>query len=266
MNVQYNPNLVFNSNNSAAKPAASGFSKKQHSIVKSGGDYGYFAPKNSKPPVAGAYKSLKNVADIFSNRRTISSNKPQTTFRKLYERGDFPISMNHDSKGNKISWKVEIEKLDYHHYLPLFFHGLCETEEPYAFFAQQGVHDLLDKGGNRILPVVPQLIIPIKQALCSNNTKVITTTLKALQHLVESSEMIGEALVPYYRQILPALNLFKNKNVNLGDGIYYSQQRRENLGDLIQETLQKLELTGGEDAFINIKYMIPTYESVVSRL
>jgi len=53
--------------------------------------------------------------------------------------------------------------------------------------------------------------------------------------------------------------------VNIGDKIYYSQQKRENIGDLIEETLEKFELTGGEDAFINIKYMIPTYESVLSR-
>lgn len=51
--------------------------------------------------------------------------------------------------------------------------------------------------------------------------------------------------------------------VSIGDNIDYSQQKRENLGELIEETLQKLEETGGEDAFINIKYMIPTYESCV---
>jgi len=51
--------------------------------------------------------------------------------------------------------------------------------------------------------------------------------------------------------------------VSIGDRIDYSQQKRENLGELIEETLQKLEETGGEDAFINIKYMIPTYESCV---
>ncbi|KAG5460284.1 MAG: hypothetical protein BJ554DRAFT_7684, partial [Olpidium bornovanus] len=162
------------------------------------------------------------------------------------------------------------------------------------------------------------------EALNTRNVHVITTTLKVLQHLVESAEMVGEALVPYYRQILPIFNLFKNWNgeflasvasprnrsghvisfpppspplatsspgpapthpppplsprfprsprgpvrdaharrspprgefcaVNLGDGIYYSQQKRENIGDLIQETLEKFELTGGPDAFINIK-------------
>lgn len=80
--------------------------------------------------------------------------------------------------------------------------------------------------------------------------------------------MIGEALVPYYRQILPIFNMFKNKRgmlqtqlVNIGDKIDYAQRKNENLSELIQETLQILEKHGGEDAYINIKYMIPTYES-----
>ena len=120
---------------------------------------------------------------------------------------------------------------------------------------------MLEHGGNKVLPVIPQLIIPVKKALNTRNYKVICTTLKVLQQLVVASEMIGEALVPYYRQILPILNIFKNKNINSGDGIDYSQQKRENVGDLIQETLEVLELNGGPDAFINIKYMVPTYES-----
>ncbi|XP_060575230.1 parkin coregulated gene protein-like [Ruditapes philippinarum] len=202
--------------------------------------------KIENPPKAGA----------FSERETT-----KTAFRKFYERGDFPIALEHDTKGNKIAWKVEIEKLDYHHYLPLFFDGLCETVHPYEFFARQGVHDMLEHGGSKILPVIPQLIIPIKNALNSRKENVICTTLKVLQHLVISADMVGEALVPYYRQILPILNIFKNKNLNSGDGIDYSQQKRQNIGDLIQETLEAFEKHGGEDAFINIKYMVPTYES-----
>ncbi|XP_072357023.1 parkin coregulated gene protein isoform X2 [Scyliorhinus torazame] len=158
---------------------------------------------------------------------------------------------------------VEIEKLDYHHYLPLFFDGLCETTHPYEFFARQGVHDLLEHGASKVLPVIPQLIIPIKNALNTRNKQVICTTLKVLQHLVVSGDMVGEALVPYYRQILPILNIFKNVNVNSGDGIDYSQQKRENIGDLINETLEVFERFGGEDSFINIKYMVPTYESCI---
>ncbi|KAF2878945.1 hypothetical protein ILUMI_27218 [Ignelater luminosus] len=182
----------------------------------------------------------------------------RSTFRTYYQRGDLPIALD---ANRAISWKVDIKKLDYHHYLPMFFEGLSEMEEPYKFFAQQGIHDLLTYGGTKIFPCIPQLIIPIKNALNTKNKKVMCTTMKVLQHLVKSGDMIGEALVPYYRQILPVLNLYKEKNVNTGDGIDYSQMRGENLADIINETLETLEKYGGEDAFINIKYIIPTYES-----
>jgi Parkin co-regulated protein len=100
-------------------------------------------------------------------------------------------------------------------------------------------------------------------ALNTRDTEIIAITLKILQALVACSDTIGEALVPYYRQILPVLNLFKIRNHNLGDKIDYSQRKGLNLGDLIQQTLEMFEVHGGEDAFINIKYMIPTYESCV---
>ena len=45
--------------------------------------------------------------------------------------------------------------------------------------------------------------------------------------------------------------------------IDYSQRKGQNLGDLIVQTLEMFETHGGDDAFINIKYMIPTYESCV---
>lgn len=184
-------------------------------------------------------------------------------FRRFYDRGDLPIQIFHGAVGGKIAWKVDIDKLDYHHYLPIFFDGIREKEEPYRFLSIQGVHDMLEKGGSKILPVVPQLIIPLKTALNTRDPEIVAPTIKILQTLVLSGEMIGEALVPYYRQLLPVFNVFKNNNQNLGDKIDYSQRKKVNLGDLIEETLQLLETYGGEDAFINIKYMIPTYESAV---
>jgi len=200
-------------------------------------------------PSAGAFKKR--------------ANPPNTEFRRFYERGDLPIQIEHRGVHNRISWKVDIEKLDYHHYLPIFFDGLREKEEPYRFLAVQGVFDMLEHGGSKILPVIPQLIIPIKTALNTRDPQVICTVLKVMQQLVVSGEMIGEALVPYYRQILPVLNIFKNNNKNMGDAIDYAQQKRKTLGDLVVETLELFEIHGGEDAFINIKYMIPTYESCV---
>lgn len=52
----------------------------------------------------------------------------------------------------------------------------------------------------------------LTDALSTKNHQVMCATLKVLQHLVLSGDMIGEALVPYYRQILPVLNIFKCKN------------------------------------------------------
>jgi hypothetical protein len=200
------------------------------------------------PPRAGAYDGRKI---------------PPTECRRFYDRGDLPVQVFHGGTGNRLSWKVDLDKLDYHHYLPIFFDGVREKEEPYRFLAVQGTYDLLDKGGSKILPVVPQLIIPIKTGLNTRDPEVIATILKLLQFMVNPStcEMVGEALVPYYRQILPIFNIFKMRNLNVGDSMDYSQRKRMNLGDLIQETLEAFELYGGEDAFINIKYMVPTYES-----
>ena len=36
-----------------------------------------------------------------------------------------------------MQWKVDIDKLDYHHYLPILVDGLREKEEPYRFLAIQ---------------------------------------------------------------------------------------------------------------------------------
>jgi len=188
-----------------------------------------------------------------------------TLFRKCYDRGEFPLMIDHNSSGKLIHWTVPPESLDYFHYLPLFFEGLRETEHPYAFFARQGIQDLLMRGcdKDKVLPVVPHLIRPIREALNTRCIPILKVTLHAIQQLIVSAPKVGEALVPYYRQLLPVLNIFKNKNLNLGDGIEYGQYKRSNIGDLIQETLELMERFGGEDAFINIKYMIPTYESII---
>lgn len=51
----------------------------------------FFYSQVSGPPKAGAFKERPA--------------KP-TSFRKFYDRGDFPIALEHDTKGNKIAWKV----------------------------------------------------------------------------------------------------------------------------------------------------------------
>lgn len=82
-----------------------------------------------------------------------------------FDRGDLPIRMEYLTGGERIAWTVDVEKLDYNLYLPLFFDGLSEKRHPYKTYARQGVQDLLAAGGDKIYPVIPQLIIPIKSKL-----------------------------------------------------------------------------------------------------
>ncbi|CAM9893867.1 unnamed protein product [Ascophyllum nodosum] len=203
------------------------------------------------PPKAGAWR-----------RRPIAA----TLFRKYYVRGDLPICVDHRANRNGIRWKIRPADLDFHVYLPIFFDGVREAswytvEDPFRFLAVQGTLDMIEGAPEKVLPVIPQLILPIKTALNTREPRIICPVLKVLQQMILLSPMVGEALVPYYRQILPVLNLFRGKNNNIGDSIDYNQRSRVNIGVLVMETLEVMEQFGGPDAFINIKYMIPTYES-----
>lgn len=169
------------------------------------------------------------------------------------ERGDLPVRVNFAGAVRKLQWQVDIAQLDFGHYLPLFVEGLRELDEPYHFLALQGTLELLAKGHSRVLPCIPQLVLPMKQNLMTRHPTVLCEQMKVLQALVRGCPYAGEALVPYYRQLLSVFNLFIAKRVNCGDAIDYGQRRQENLGDLILETLNQLERAGGPNAFVNIK-------------
>lgn len=75
---------------------------------------------------------------------------------------------------------------------------------------------------------------------------------------------MGYALVPYFPQLLPILNILRSSariDVNRSGEIDYS--RKVSLVDKIDETIELMERRGGPDAFANIKYSVPTYESCV---
>lgn len=50
--------------------------------------------------------------------------------------------------------------------------------------------------------------------------EVMCVTLKIIQQLVMSSDLIGPALVPFYRQLLPKFNAYKVRNSMLMDRKY----------------------------------------------
>lgn len=184
-----------------------------------------------KPPLAGARAPRKITT---------------SSFRLHYDRGDLPIIIEHQN-GYKILWKEEdFEHFDYQLYLPIFVDGIREKTDPYRFLAIQGTFDLLNKIKDKILKVISQLIVPLKKALNTRDPEIIIITLKVIQRIATCSELAGIRLVPYFRQLLPILNVFITKNQNLGDKIDYSQRKKMNIGDLIQETLEILEMNGGD--------------------
>jgi len=253
--------------------------KTPNNYTRKGTGTGGVAPSASRQAYAEKKtedeRSARSTANVSSNGKPKNAfqaraNPANTQFRIFYERGDLPIQIDHRGVRNALMWKVDIDQLDYHHYLPIFVDGLRETEEPYRFMARQGVLDLLRQGGEeKVLPVIPQLIIPLKEALNTRDAEIVTVTLKHMQQLVlcesqnnENGSLIGQALVPYYRQLLPIFNIFNNQRINVGDAIVYGQQTHECLSELIDETLELFEAHGGADAFINIKYLVPTYQSI----
>ncbi|KAL7025089.1 hypothetical protein ACKWTF_013333 [Chironomus riparius] len=190
--------------------------------------------------------------NVYEERMTYTSK-----FRVLYLRGDIPCVRSYCKKdeGSFISWKVDsLRDLDYSYYLPIFFDGLCEAAFPYNFIARYAIHDLLNAASDKILPVIPKLIIPIKNALNTKNCDIIMATLRIIHHMCICDPCVAEALVPFYRQLLPTFNLFRDFNSKLSGGIDYDRSGR--VGDVIDETLSVLEAYGGPDAFINIKYAI----------
>ena len=81
---------------------------------------------NKKPEGPAAAKPKAGAA----KRRPI----PPSEFRRFYDRGDLPIAIEHGPT-NKIHWKIDIMSLDYHHYLPIFFEGIREKQDPYRFLS-----------------------------------------------------------------------------------------------------------------------------------
>ncbi|XP_018790048.1 PREDICTED: parkin coregulated gene protein homolog [Bactrocera latifrons] len=187
----------------------------------------------------------------------------ETLFKMYFRRGDIPVAKRIKGSGKGISgtvkWFCEPKELDYCYYLPIFVDGLADTDIDIRSLAQEAAMDLILKAPHKILPVLPKLILPFKRAFNTRDKRIIISALKVLQTMVLVGPCVGQALVPYYRQLLAVCNLYKNINVNLGSGVDPDRSRR--IGDVIEDTLSLLETCGGPNAFINIKYMIPTYES-----
>ena len=198
---------------------------------------------------------------IFSN----SDSEGTFQFRKYFSRGDLPVALNFNGAHRSLKWLLDPETIDLKLYLPIFISGLSDNDERFLFIAAEGTRELIDKNSAKIKSIIPHLVMPLKRVLDSSDKETVIRGVKVMQTMLQNDPHCATELISYARNLLAPLNKFIRKNEKLGDLIEYSQQKRINLADLIVETLNVLETYGGPHAFVNIKYMIPTYEPYVQK-
>lgn len=146
------------------------------------------------------------------------------------------------------------------HVLPVPVPAPLQEEYPYQFVASAGTVALIDSAAasGRLLPIVPALIAPLRNALNTRRPPVMLAALGALHQMITSdvraaagagvAPAVARSLIPYLRQLLPVLNIFVTSNRNLGDGIEYGQRKGEVLGDRITEVRHAARAAGAADA------------------
>lgn len=219
------------------------------------------SPSGRGSPSAAPGSSRRSLSPVKAPR----TNPKNTLLRTQVERGglEFPCILDmRDGAPRKLLWRTPLSKVDYTKYLPVFFDGLREEEMPFSLIAKLGVKDLLTGGEGRVLPLIPAVVPPLRAALSTRRLPVMLNALQALKDLVLlGGPGVGRALIPFYRQLLGCMSIFFSQHKNLGDGIDYSQRFGTDIASKIEEVLHVLEAHGGPDALVNIKYLIPTYES-----
>lgn len=218
-------------------------------------------------PAALATPSEAGATSIDSETcaaRCVPLGDPQTTFAAMYGRPGFPLATVY---GARFRWLVPLETIDYDVYMPAMADGLRNRPRPYGACATYGLWDMLDKDetGDRVLSALPRTVFPLRRSLDAGprDWPTVVRALKTLQKLatVGSDVRVGQALMPYYRQLLPPIGHYLRTAVHVMSTDGLNANYRYNVKDLCAETLSALEMAGGPCAFANIKYVIPTYES-----
>ncbi len=208
----------------------------------------------------GRAESFMSAAQSPARQRTPSPKSGaaarRTPFRRCFDEQILPIRLEplENGMGMKLVWTQPIAELDLHHVLPIFFSGVIETQDPYQFAAVDGLFQLLETStAQQLVPVVAQLVQPIKDCLNTKNTTVICNALRAIQQLAVSGSCVVAELAKGYHKFLPAFNILRVKRGKGSSGTA--------VANLVDETLEVLEMNGDEVQYRDLRKMIPNYES-----
>lgn len=102
----------------------------------------------------------------------------------------------------------------------------------------------------------------MKANLQTKDEDILILTIKFIKQLTEANRFTGPSLVPYYRVLLPSFNQYYKKNKNTSDKFVYDQRQNLNMGEVIAETLDALDTTGGPVEF-GLTPRMPSFTSKV---
>jgi len=225
--------------------------------------------RNAKPLVRNAFKKKEQdeILRLHNQKKIPKVTVPESMLPNRYVRGELPCTIEHGAV-MYLSWACPLENLDYEYYLPIFFDGLQVKEPVVKFIARQGIEDMLyaSKGApQRVIPVVPLLAKPLRNALAKFDIEILLAALKAIEQLITCNEGIGEVLMPFGKQFLAPISFFMAEKKNIGDRIDYGQRKGDDIGEEIRKVLELMEENGGPTALRAIQFSIPLYQSCVKR-
>lgn len=216
--------------------------------------------QHTKESTVKAQAALPPLSGVFKPAAAPSSS---SLFPLAYRRNELPIMVEPKPGGKTLRWTQDINTLDFSKYFPLFIEGMREREYPFCFLAREGAFQLAAFGRqhpDKVVDCLHRIVPALRANLETRDTGALFLDTLGMMQQLTLVPSVGPMLVPYYRQLLPVLNLFKSRRRNLGDAMDFKQRSAKDVGEAVRETLELLERTGGDDAFVNIKYMVPTYE------
>ncbi|KAG8468959.1 hypothetical protein KFE25_007477 [Diacronema lutheri] len=251
------------------------------------------AALRARPPVAGAIAPR--------------ASPPDTAFRRAKDFGDVPLSLAAGAgAGPPVRWIVEPREVDRRlalaererregrnagaavdvprysceQLLVLCCEGVRELEPTYHLLALHGASSLIEHLSKppdplAILPLVPQLVAPLRTALSTRQPMVVAAALKLLQQLACCGPRAAKALLPGLPSLLPLVALWVGADLRGAPGaagggtagaakageIEWAQHRRANLGALTDELLEMLARECGPDGARAVRSFVPTWST-----
>ena len=125
-----------------------------------------------------------------------SNKKHKSNFGHAYAAGSIPCRIDHGCNKNQLKWDQDPSTIDYDPLLVNCFEGLCETDHPYSFMANQALTEMLMSEGasQKTVVILDKLILPLRTAMLNKNPLVWSNACDALGLL---SEVTGQYLTQH---------------------------------------------------------------------